>query len=440
MSFETAALGLTVLILLSTYASAESGYIAGIDIGAEYEARVRAGIEHNRKSSARIEVVDAKNRKVVGAKVSVKQTSHDFLFGCAFPLWHEPPKRLGKDGWDNWNRYFTRLFNYTTSENSLKWGPIEPQEGVFRWEPVDFMISWCRERNIKIKGHNLIWGLPKHGFPEWLEKYSPEEIAVRARDHIRTLMSRCREDIRIWDVVNEPIHLYWFEEHWSPDYVLDSYKWARECDPDAVLVINEYAGFRGDADKFVPFVKNLLRKGAPIDAIGEQAHDPPYWYSPKEIFDTLDKMASTGLPIHLTELTYPSNGAEITGGFVKGKWDEEKQAEFYRYFVTLCFSHPKVEAITLWAMWDGSSWLKNGGIIREDWTPKPAYYALDDLINNKWKTNFESYTDTNGEVRFRGFYGDYEVTVTTASGKTMKMTMHVAKDSNNVLRIEMPRY
>lgn len=268
MSFETAALGLTVLILLSTYASAESGYIAGIDIGAEYEARVRAGIEHNRKSSARIEVVDAKNRKVVGAKVSVKQTSHDFLFGCAFPLWHEPPKRLGKDGWDNWNRYFTRLFNYTTSENSLKWGPIEPQEGVFRWEPVDFMISWCRERNIKIKGHNLIWGLPKHGFPEWLEKYSPDEIAIRARDHIRTLMSRCRED----------------------------------------------------------------------------------------------------------------------------------------------------------------------------WTPKPAYYALDDLINNKWKTNFESYTDTNGEVRFRGFYGDYEVTVTTASGKTMKMTMHVAKDSNNVLRIEMPRY
>lgn len=440
MSFETAALGLTVLILPGTYASAESGYIAGIDIGAEYEARVRAGIEHNRKSSARIEVVDAKNRKVVGAKVSVKQKSHDFLFGCAFPLWHEPPKRLGKDGWDNWNRYFTRLFNYTTSENSLKWGPIEPQEGVFRLEPVDFMISWCRERNIKIKGHNLIWGLPKHGFPEWLEKYSPEEIAVRARDHIRTLMSRCREDIRIWDVVNEPIHLHWFEEQWSPDHVLDSYKWARECDPDAVLVINEYAGFRGDADKFVPFVKNLLRKGAPIDAIGEQAHDPPYWYSPKEIFDTLDKMASTGLPIHLTELTYPSNGAEITGGFVKGKWDEEKQAEFYHYFVTLCFSHPKVEAITLWAMWDGSSWLKNGGIIREDWTPKPAYYALDDLINNKWKTNFESYTDTNGEVRFRGFHGDYEVTVTTASGKTMKMTMHVAKDSNNVLRIEMPRY
>ncbi len=167
MSFETAAMGLTtVLLLLNTHAPVECDYVAGIDIGHYYEARVRAGIEHNRKSSARIEVVNSNNRKVVGAKVSVKQISHDFLFGCAFPSWQEPPKSLGKEGWDNWNRYFTRLFNYTTTENSLKWGPIEPQEGIFRWEPVDFMISWCRERNIKIKGHNLIWGFRNHVFLE----------------------------------------------------------------------------------------------------------------------------------------------------------------------------------------------------------------------------------------------------------------------------------
>lgn len=404
--------------------------IAGIDIGPQYEARVRAGIEHNRKSGARIEVVDADGRRVAGASVSVKQVSHDFLFGCAFPMWKEPPERLGEQGWRNWNRHFTRLFNYATSENSLKWPPIEPEEGKLRWEPVDFMISWCRERDIKIKGHNLIWPLQDHGFPKWLEKYSPEEIARRAKEHIRAVIGRVRKDIRIWDVVNEPVHLHWFERHWSPDYVLDAYRWAREADPDALLVINDYAGFRGDVDKFVPMVKDLLRKGAPIDAIGEQAHDPPHWYTPKEIFETLDKMASTGLRIHLTELTYPSDGADITGGFVQGKWDEENQGMFYRYFVTLCFSHPRVDAITLWAMWDGSSWLKTGGIIREDWTPKPAYHALDDLINNKWRTRFEARTDQNGEIRFRGFHGEYEVTV-TAGAKSVASRVHLARGAKN---------
>ncbi len=412
-------------------------HVAGIDIGPRYEARVRTGIEQNRKSGASIKVVDARGHRIVGAKVSVRQTSHDFLFGCAFPMWSEPPKQLGEKGWENWNRYFTRLFNYTTTENSLKWGPMEPQEGKLRWEATDFLISWARERNIKIKGHNLIWALPEHGFPKWLEKYSPDEIARRAKERIFSVMGRVRKDIPIWDVVNEPVHLHWFEQHWSSDYVLDSYKWAREADPNATLVINDYAGFRGDVDKFVPMVKDLLKKGAPIDAIGEQAHDPPHWYSPKEIFDTLDKMATTGLRIHITELTYPSNDAEITGGFVHGKWDEENQGRFYRYFLTLAFSHPSVDAITLWAMWDGSSWLKPGGIIRQDWTPKPAYEAMDDLINNKWMTRFDAVSDTNGEVRFRGFQGEYEVSVTCADGRHATTKVHLERGKKGEWQIRV---
>jgi endo-1,4-beta-xylanase len=433
-----AAVAVVALALLSCAEACTGGEpIAGIEIGSAFEARVRAGIEQNRKSGARITVVDAKGRGVAGARVSVRQISHDFLFGCAFPMWTEPPKRLGDEGWANWNRYFTRIFNYATSENALKWGPMEPEEGRVRWEATDFMISWCRERNIRIKGHNLIWALPKHGFPEWLEKYPPEEIARRARERILMVMARVGKDVPIWDVVNEPVHCHALEKLWGKDYVLDSYKWAREASPDALLVINDYAGFRGDVDIFVPMVKDLLKKGAPIDAIGEQAHDPPHWYSPKEVFETLDKMASTGLSIHLTELTYPSNGADITDGFINGKWDEENQGRFYRYFVTLCFSHPKVDAITLWAMWDGSSWLKLGGIIREDWTPKPAYYALDDLINNKWKTRFEARTDEKGEVRFRGFHGEYEVEV-KARGKSIASKLHLSQGAKNDWQVQVP--
>jgi endo-1,4-beta-xylanase len=425
---------LALVVLLLAGACSADGFVAGIDIGKDYEARVRSGIEHNRKSPATIEIVSSSGAKVAGAKVSVKQTSSDFLFGCAFPMWTEPPARLGDAGWRDWNDYFTHIFNYATTENSIKWGPMEPVEGQYHYESADFIAKWCKERNIKLKGHNLVWPLD---CPEWVYRYPPGIIGDIVEKRIGRVMNRYRSDIKIWDVVNEPVHLHRMETAWSKDYVLLSYKWARAADPNATLVINDYANFRGAVDDYVPMVKDLLAKGAPIDAIGEQAHDAPYWYSPKDILETLNKMATTGLRIHLTELTYPSNNAKITGGFVQGKWDEQKQGEFYRYLLTLAFSHPNVDAITLWAMWDGSTWLKGGGIIREDWTPKPAYRVMDELINKTWKTRFDSRSDANGEVRFHGFHGDYEVTFTSPKGKTSTTTLHLSRGSEARLHVEM---
>lgn len=428
-------IGAAALLTVALTGLADAEPIAGVDIGREYEARVRSGIEANRKSSASIRVLDKNGKEVVGATVAVKQTSHDFLFGCSFPAWSTVPESMGKEGWANWTKYFTQLFNYTTSENSLKWKPLEPVKDKYKWEPVDFMVGFCKEHNIKMKGHTLVWAWDKQGVPDWILDYTPEQVSTAVKHRIDTVVSKYKKQIPVWDVVNEPIHNHWYDEHWKKDYAVDSFKWAREANPDALLAINDYSGIRGEVDRFVPYVQDLLDKGAPIDAIGEQAHDQPYWYSPDEIFKTLDKMASTGLDIHLTEFTYPSDDAEIKGSFMQGRWDEQKQAEFYRYFFTLSFSHPRVEAITLWAMWDGSTWLKQGGIVRKDWTPKPAYEALDELINNKWKTRFEAHSDANGEVKFSGFHGSYEVAVTTPGGKTTTRTFHLAKGQGNELDI-----
>jgi hypothetical protein len=41
---------------------------------------------------------------------------------------------------------------------------------------------------------------------------------------------------------------------------------------------------------------------------------------------------------------------------------------------------------------------------------------LDSLINQEWKTTFEREVDGES-VDFRGFYGDYEITVEDNTGK-----------------------
>ena len=51
----------------------------------------------------------------------------------------------------------------------------------------------------------------------------------------------------------------------------------------------------------------------------------------------------------------------------------------------------------------------HAGLVRNDCTTKPAYSEIDKLINKEWHTEFEE--NTTGELRFSGFYGDYEIEV-----------------------------
>ena len=49
-----------------------------------------------------------------------------------------------------------------------------------------------------------------------------------------------------------------------------------------------------------------------------------------------------------------------------------------------------------------------GGFMRNDFTLKPAYKAVYDLIHNEWHTSEK----TNGtKLDFKGFFGTYRITV-----------------------------
>ena len=68
-----------------------------------------------------------------------------------------------------------------------------------------------------------------------------------------------------------------------------------------------------------------------------------------------------------------------------------------------------------------------GGLVRFDMSEKPAYKVLDRLINQEWNTSFEKSIEGQ-ELSFRGFYGEYEVTV---DGKTY--TVNLDENGKEVL-------
>ena len=70
--------------------------------------------------------------------------------------------------------------------------------------------------------------------------------------------------------------------------------------------------------------------------------------------------------------------------------------------IALCFSAPAVRGI----IWHGMD-----GLLRPDFSPKPAYHFLNKLIHIHWHTRAIGVTDAAGLFRFRGFFGTYRVAV-----------------------------
>ena len=107
---------------------------------------------------------------------------------------------------------------------------------------------------------------------------------------------------------------------------------------------------------------------------------------------------------------------------------DEVQAEIARNLYRLWFSHPKAMGITWWNVVDGGAAPGEpsfSGLYDKDMKPKPAYRALDQLINREWKTRLTLKAGEDGRVKFRGFKGNYRLTWTDAAGEERHAEVHL---------------
>jgi len=82
------------------------------------------------------------------------------------------------------------------------------------------------------------------------------------------------------------------------------------------------------------------------------------------------------------------------------------------------------KAITVWGLWDGMVWQNNGGLVRADFSRKPAFEVLDSLINREWRTRVATKTDEGGQCVLKGYLGEYEIGAET-TGKTLAGVFHL---------------
>ena len=402
-------------------------------------------IEKYRKGDATIQFKTSDGEVIRNATVEIHQKTHDFLFGCIiFDL-------IGNENTykeDLFREQFRQIFNLAVFP--FYWPGYESKQGFTSWEDMLKVIDWCKANGITTKGHPLVWAT-KSGTPDWLSEYTERESEELLKTRVLNITAGFRDKIELFDVVNEPIHVRTWknkmmnfsdENDWDvtdsiplvADYVEDALKWAHQGNPKATLLINEYKTLADmDARKrYDELLTELKKRNAPISGMGIQGHEPRQeWFSPEEVWKTFDLYSKFGYPIHITEFHPQSSGVPITGGWRTGAWTKEAQTEFTEQFVKLCFGHPSVASINWWGFSDRNIWLPGGGLVDEEYQPKPVYIMLDRLINQTWKTNATVQTNNQGTAAFRGFYGEYEISLNTPDGKMRFYKIHMCKNEEN---------
>ena len=393
----------------------------------------RKNIAQLRQGEAVVRVVNRKGEPLVDVHVAVKQLNHAYRFGCYLTF-----RELKPDHRPVYQENFQRLFNYATV--GVYWSLIQSVPSNADWAQVKPEIEWALSQQMRVKGHPLVWGANKAGVPRWLPQ-SKGALEAAMKQRVQDAVSRFRGKVSVWDVVNEPLDGGLFEEVLGSGYLSQAFHLAREADPQAQLVLNEYGIFSREAkrrDQFFNLLKKLKAEDLPCDAVGIQAHEPrTEWFDPVTVVNTLNQFADLGKQLHITEFTAQANtDTAITGGYRQGTWDEKAQADYYREFYTLCFGHPQVEAITAWGLDDERAWIKECALLDQRWQQKLAYQALNRLLNNEWRTMSEGRM-TKDEYPLRGFYGDYEVSVRLRDNYEVKRPFSLRQGEKNEWRIEV---
>jgi endo-1,4-beta-xylanase len=279
-----------------------------------------------------------------------------------------------------------RHFDYLSAEWEMKWDPIEKTRGVLDFSGGDAIVRFAEANGMQMKGHALIW---HQAVPTWVEPLSAPELRIAFENHIRAVAAHYRGRVRAWDVVNEAIddgsfglRSTIFSRGLGADYIAEAFKLARQADPEAELVYNDYSaeGMGGKSDAVYALVKGLKQRGVPIGGVGLQMHISATGFpSPAEIAANMRRLGALGLKVNISEMDVRISGLP---GDVAAR--EQRQREVYHDVVAVCVAEPACEAMTFWGFTDAHTWVDAAFgpddplLFDERYYAKPAFLGVQD--------------------------------------------------------------
>ncbi|MEM6253768.1 MAG: endo-1,4-beta-xylanase [Cyanobacteria bacterium P01_D01_bin.156] len=263
------------------------------------------------------------------------------------------------------------------------------------------------------KGHPLVW-FHDVSIPDWVRDQSYDRVKAALRRRILEIVRHYGERIPYYDVINEAHGVPWANGlNYSREQFLELTRMAcevtREENPNIQRVVNSCclwakqvalfgSGFQSPFD----YIKTCLKAKIPFEVIGLQLY-----YSHQDMFEIdrmLDRFASLGKPIHITEMsTSSATGIDDNSqlgearGLWHAPWTETIQADWAEQIYTLAYSKPEIEAVTWWDLSDQNTFWPFGGLLNQENRPKRAYYRIQALQQN-WGVAKQENSLMNGAI------------------------------------------
>ena len=292
------------------------------------------------------------------------------------------------------------------SEGALKWDTLRPSPDRYDFRSGDSCLQFTEANHLLYRGHTLAW---HEALPDW---FGPVVNSSNARsillEHISTVVRHYAGKMHSWDVVNEIVQVRdgrpdgLRDTPWlrfiGPEYVEEAFHAAHEADPNAMLVYNEDqlepANAGGDAkrDHVLTLLKDLLKKGTPIHALGIESHIPAEGFVGSPNFRRfLQEVSDQGLSVLVTEMDVCDQlmDADITQR-------DMQIAKIYYDYLSFLLQFPSVKAVLTWGLSDRYTWLamhnprKDGLPVRPlpfdaDLKPTPAWKAIETAFMDSHK-------------------------------------------------------
>ncbi|MCH7412429.1 endo-1,4-beta-xylanase [Belliella sp. R4-6] len=297
-------------------------------------------------------------------------------------------------------------FSSITAENVMKPDALQRNKGFYTWEGADRIVQFAKSNNMKVRGHTLTWHSQT---PDWMfydqdGALLSKEIAMeQLKEHITTVVTRYKDDVYAWDVVNEALFdwdpngviVYREDSPWykifGESYIDSAFVFAHRADPNAKLFYNDYNSiFSWKRNKIYDLVKRLKDNNIPIHGVGLQGH----WMvetSEQDIRTTLDLFRGLGVEIQITELDLPvylSNTEPGSTVYTDTFSFRQKQAYSMIFNVLLDYSDI-ITGVTFWGIGDDHTWLDQPGrkafpfLLDEELKPKPVYFEVQKLVQSR---------------------------------------------------------
>lgn len=253
------------------------------------------------------------------------------------------------------------------------------------------ILDFARDNHLRVHGHVLVWHsqTPEEFFHVGYNSSAPyvsREVMLARLDHYICQVFEYMDEnypglFVSWDVANECVadgSTSLRASNWTKvvgqDFVARAFEIADRYAPDDVILC--YNDYSTPYEPKLTGITNLLaslKAEGHIDGYGFQAHYSNSEPSLQAIRKAFDRISALGLRLRVSELDIKTDG----------NYDAARalQADRYGELMRLFLSYD-MEAIEVWGVCDGTSWISSSYPLPFDagLRPKPAFFAMAEAL------------------------------------------------------------